>query len=176
MSHINSGVSNFGQKSWPEIHTIIYRLEIRGEGNPHHFQKSIKIFKHWIIRKVRVFIERAKDGSYRAYMPDNNNLAYGVIWEGSSAEAAKEDLLAVYEAMISPWKKRDKREAGILRTWNLASLSTFHLSWDTTPISFLIKDFQVSQVFQRLNCLNIYPAIVFPLIKPQRRSKTLYTL
>ena len=60
------------------------------------------------MRTVRVFIERAKDGSYSAYMPDDNNLTYGVIGEGSSAEEAKADFLAVYEAMKEKEQKRNR--------------------------------------------------------------------
>ena len=36
------------------------------------------------MKKVRVFIERASDGSYSAYMPDDNNLSYGIIGTGMS--------------------------------------------------------------------------------------------
>lgn len=60
------------------------------------------------MRTVRVFIERAKDGFYSAYMPDDNNLSYGVIGEGSSAEAAKEDFLAVYEGMKEKANERNR--------------------------------------------------------------------
>lgn len=51
------------------------------------------------MRTVRVFIERGKDGSYGAYMPDDNNLSYGVIGEGVSAADAIADFKAVYDAM-----------------------------------------------------------------------------
>lgn len=51
------------------------------------------------MKTVRVLIERGKDGSYSAYMPDDNNLTYGVIGEGDSAEEAKQDFIDVYEAM-----------------------------------------------------------------------------
>lgn len=51
------------------------------------------------MKSVRVFIERGKDGSYGAYMPDDNNLSYGVIGDGDSATAAVEDFMAVYEDM-----------------------------------------------------------------------------
>lgn len=51
------------------------------------------------MKKVRVFIERGKDGSYGAYMPDENNLSYGVIGDGNTADAAKADFMATYEAM-----------------------------------------------------------------------------
>lgn len=51
------------------------------------------------MKTVRVFIERGKDGSYGAYMPDENNLTYGVIGDGATAAAAIEDFKAVYEDM-----------------------------------------------------------------------------
>lgn len=60
------------------------------------------------MRTVRVFIERGQDGSYGAYMPDENNLTYGVIGEGNTAEEAIADFKAVYEDMkISSKKKGD---------------------------------------------------------------------
>lgn len=51
------------------------------------------------MRTVRVFIERGEDGSYGAYMPDDNNLSYGVIGDGESAAEAIADFKAVYEDM-----------------------------------------------------------------------------
>jgi predicted RNase H-like HicB family nuclease len=51
------------------------------------------------MKTVRVFIERGKDGSYGAYMPDDNNLTYGVIGDGDSAADAITDFKNVYEAM-----------------------------------------------------------------------------
>ena len=61
------------------------------------------------MRKVRVFIERSKDGSYSAYMPDNNNLSYGVIGEGDSVEVAKQDFIGVYEAMKASAKENNEK-------------------------------------------------------------------
>ena len=49
------------------------------------------------MKTVLVFIERGKDGSYGAYMPDDNNLPYGVIGDGDTAQAAIDDFKAVYE-------------------------------------------------------------------------------
>lgn len=51
------------------------------------------------MKTVRVFIERGKDGTYGAFMPDDNNLSYGVIGEGETAAAAIADFNAVYEDM-----------------------------------------------------------------------------
>ena len=47
---------------------------------------------------VRVFIERAKDGVYSAYMPDDNFLHFNAIGEGSTAKEAQDDFLAVVDA------------------------------------------------------------------------------
>ena len=49
--------------------------------------------------KVRVFIERGKDGSYGAYMPDDNGLDYGIIGDGATAAEAIADFRQVYEEM-----------------------------------------------------------------------------
>lgn len=51
------------------------------------------------MKTVRVFIERSKDGSYGAYMPDDNNLSYGVIGNGATAAEAIADFKAAYEDM-----------------------------------------------------------------------------
>ena len=51
------------------------------------------------MRTVRVFIERGKDGSYGAYMPDDNNLSYGVIGDGATAADAFAGVKADYEDM-----------------------------------------------------------------------------
>lgn len=50
------------------------------------------------MRKVRVLIERASDGAYSAYMPDDNNLHFNAIGEGESAKEAHDDFLAVVDA------------------------------------------------------------------------------
>lgn len=47
---------------------------------------------------ARVFIERANDGIYSAYMPDDNNLHFNAIGEGETAKEARDDFLAVVEA------------------------------------------------------------------------------
>lgn len=53
------------------------------------------------MKTVRVFIERGKDGTYGAYMPDDNNLSYGIIGDGDSAASAVADFKAAYEDMRS---------------------------------------------------------------------------
>lgn len=51
------------------------------------------------MKTVRVFIERGKDGSFGAYMPDDNNLSYGIIGDGETAAAAIADFKDGYEEM-----------------------------------------------------------------------------
>lgn len=51
------------------------------------------------MKKVRVFIERASDGYYSAYMPDEDNLSYGVTGTGSTIEETMKDFLDAYEGM-----------------------------------------------------------------------------
>ena len=51
------------------------------------------------MKKVRVFIERGKDGSYGAYMPDDNVLDYGIIGDGATAAEAIADFRQAYEEM-----------------------------------------------------------------------------
>lgn len=60
------------------------------------------------MKTVRVFIERGKDGSYGAYMPDDNNLSYGVIGDGATAADAIADFKAEYEDMKSFFKEEGK--------------------------------------------------------------------
>jgi len=50
------------------------------------------------MKTVRVFIERAEDGFYSAYMPDDNKLHFNAIGEGASAKEALNDFLAVVDA------------------------------------------------------------------------------
>lgn len=51
------------------------------------------------MKTVRVFIERGNDGTYGAYMPDDDGLNYGIIGDGNTVEEAKQDFMNVYEAM-----------------------------------------------------------------------------
>lgn len=60
------------------------------------------------MKTVRVFIERGKDGSFGAYMPDDNNLSYGVIGDGDTAAAAIADFKAVYEDMKESYRKEGR--------------------------------------------------------------------
>ena len=53
------------------------------------------------MKTVRVFIERGKDGTYGAYMPDDNNLGWGVHGDGKTADDAVAEFMAEYEDMKS---------------------------------------------------------------------------
>lgn len=57
------------------------------------------------MKTVRVFIERGKDGSYGAYMPDDNKLPYGVVGDGATADDAIADFKSAYEEMKSFYKE-----------------------------------------------------------------------
>ena len=51
------------------------------------------------MKKIRVFIEKGKDGQYSAYMPDDNNLPFGLIGMGKTLHESKEDFLSSYSEM-----------------------------------------------------------------------------
>ncbi len=48
--------------------------------------------------KIRVFIERGDDGTFGAYMPDDNPLQFGIIGDGKTAEEARADFLNVFNS------------------------------------------------------------------------------
>lgn len=60
------------------------------------------------MKKVRVFIERVNDSSYSAYMPDDNNLSYGVIGEGESVAEAVADFKGVYNSMKESFQQEGR--------------------------------------------------------------------
>ncbi len=80
------------------------------------------------MKAVRVFIERGKDGSFGAYMPDDNNLSYGVIGEGDSAPAAIADFKAVYEDMkqSAQAKGRAFEEVSFVFSYDLPSFLLYY--------------------------------------------------
>ena len=51
------------------------------------------------MKKIRVFIEKSIDGRYSAFMPDDNNLPFGLIGLGNTEQEAKEDFLSSYVDM-----------------------------------------------------------------------------
>lgn len=80
------------------------------------------------MRTVRVFIERGKDGSYGAYMPDENNLTYGVIGEGNTATEAIADFKAVYEDLKISYQKKgeDFEEVNFAFSYDLPSFLVYY--------------------------------------------------
>lgn len=80
------------------------------------------------MKTVRVFIERGKDGSYGAYMPDDNNLSYGVIGDGASAAEAIADFKAVYEDLkqVAQAENRDFEEVNFAFSYDLPSFLVYY--------------------------------------------------
>lgn len=80
------------------------------------------------MKKVRVFIERAKDGYYSAYMPDDNNLSYGVVGEGSTAAETIADFIGVYEAMKESFRAEGRKfeEVEFVFSYDLASFLVYY--------------------------------------------------
>lgn len=80
------------------------------------------------MRTVRVFIERGKDGSYGAYMPDDNNLSYGVIGDGASASDAIADFKAVYEDMKQAAQSENRKfeEVNFAFSYDLPSFLVYY--------------------------------------------------
>ena len=60
------------------------------------------------MKKVRVFIERASDGDYSAYMPDEDNLSYVIIGTGHTIDETLKDFNAAYEGMKGYYASEDK--------------------------------------------------------------------
>lgn len=61
------------------------------------------------MKKVRVFIERASDGDYSAYMPDDDNLSYGISGTGHTIEEAVKDFNDAYEGMKAYYAQESKQ-------------------------------------------------------------------
>lgn len=80
------------------------------------------------MKQVRVFIERGKDGFYGAYMPDNNNLSYGIIGDGQSVADAIADFKAVYEDMkqAAAEKRRAVREGRVCFPYDIPSFLLYY--------------------------------------------------
>ncbi len=80
------------------------------------------------MKTVRVFIERGKDGSYGAYMPDENNLSYGVIGDGDTAAAAIADFKAVYQDMKESYQKEGRpfEEVDFIFSYDLPSFLLYY--------------------------------------------------
>lgn len=80
------------------------------------------------MKTVRVFIEKGKDGSFGAYMPDDNNLTYGIIGEGSSAAEAMADFNAVYEDMKASFQRNGEafEEVNFVFSYDLPSFLVYY--------------------------------------------------
>lgn len=80
------------------------------------------------MKKVRVFIERGKDGTYGAYMPDNNNLDWGVHGDGATANDAIAEFKLEYEDMKSFFKEegRDFEEVEFVFSYDLPSFLVYY--------------------------------------------------
>ena len=87
--------------------------------------------------KVRVFIERSNDG-YSAYMPDDNNLPFGLTGDGKTAQEAMQDFLLARDEM----KEFFIKERNFLR-WSLISAMMWLLSLRIIVISYLSQDLNV---------------------------------
>lgn len=80
------------------------------------------------MKTVRVFIERGKDGTYGAYMPDDNNLPYGIIGDGDTAASAIADFKAEYEDMKDFFAEEGKpfEEVNFAFSYDLPSFLVYY--------------------------------------------------
>lgn len=60
------------------------------------------------MKKVRVFIERGSDGNYSAYMPDDDDLSYGITGTGQTIEETVKDFKDAYEGMKEYYAQEGK--------------------------------------------------------------------
>ena len=82
------------------------------------------------MKSVRVFIERASDGTYSAYMPDDDGLDYGVCGTGTTAEEAIADIKAAYQGMKEHYeaKGKDFEEIKMLFSYDVSSFLAYYSS------------------------------------------------
>lgn len=80
------------------------------------------------MKTVRVFIERGKDGSYGAYMPDDNHLGWDVHGDGPTATDAIAEFKNEYEDMKSFFKEEGKpfEEAEFVFSYDLPSFLLYY--------------------------------------------------
>ncbi len=83
------------------------------------------------MKKVRVFIERGNDGSYGAYMPDDDGLDYGIIGDGQSAAEAIEDFKASYQDMKKSFEKEGRffEEVEFEYSYDIPSFLTYYTKY-----------------------------------------------
>lgn len=80
------------------------------------------------MKTVRVFIERASDGTFSAYMPDDDGLDYGVIGTGSSVEEAIADIKSAYQGMKKHYDDKGKHfvEVTMVFSYDVISFLTYY--------------------------------------------------
>lgn len=82
------------------------------------------------MKDVRIFIERASDGTYSAYMPDDDGLDYGVCGTGSSADEAIADIKAAYQGMKKHYETNGKyfEEINMIFSYDVSSFLAYYSS------------------------------------------------
>lgn len=80
------------------------------------------------MKTIRVFIEKGKDGTYGAYMPDDNNLSWGINGDGASVNDAIADFKAEYENMKAFFKEEGKpfEEVDFAFSYDLPSFLVYY--------------------------------------------------
>ena len=80
------------------------------------------------MKKVRVFIERAKDGWYSAYLPDEDNLEYGLFGEGRTFEETISDFKAVHKSQKENYAKRGDKftEVEFIFSYDVPSMLNYY--------------------------------------------------
>ena len=77
------------------------------------------------MKAIRVIVERASDGTYSAYMPDDNNLSFNAIGEGETAKDAHDDFLAVVDAFRVDFPE-EVAELQFVFSYDLASFLAYY--------------------------------------------------
>lgn len=82
------------------------------------------------MKDVRIFVERASDGSYSAYMPDDNGLDYGLVGTGFSAEEAIADIKEAYQGMKEHYISEGKyfEEINMIFNYDVSSFLAYYSS------------------------------------------------
>lgn len=80
------------------------------------------------MKKVRVFIEQGTDGSYNAYLPDEDSLDYGLMGEGATIEETIADFNAVYEGMKEMYAEQGKafEEVELVFSYDVPSFLAYY--------------------------------------------------
>lgn len=78
-------------------------------------------------RKINVLIERGVDGTYSAFIADNN-CEFGCIGEGKSVEETKKDFLAAVDEMKEMYHKNGKEFSDVEFdfTYDVASFLNYY--------------------------------------------------